>query len=104
MFWRYVTAPLGSNVTLECVVNQPILAWSINKLQLLDQTVINNLQENGYLVDISATERVPAGNKTTITIPATVLVNETVGNISCHAGPTPFHLTSAEIFTITVYG
>ena len=79
MFLSYptnVTAPLGSNVTLECVANQPVLDvmfWTLNDIQLVDDRIIQSLTE-----DVS-----DGTHRTAITLPASVRVNETIDEIVC---------------------
>ena len=104
MYPDNVTAPLGSNVTLECVADQPALSWKINNRQLLDESVINDFKVHGFILDIGVTESVPGGNRTTVTIPATVPVNDSIGSISCQAGPTMFDLGDGGTITFVVYG
>ena len=98
-----MVAPLGSNVTLECVADQPLLVWSINNLQLLDPAIIQRFKDAGIIIEIGATESVPGGNRITITIPATVTVNATINSIICSAGSTEFDLQDGDIITFTVY-
>ena len=99
-----VTAPLGSNVSLECVTDQPELVWRINDILLFDESVIEPLQQNGFILEVGGPEAVPGGTRITITIPATLHVNESIEGISCQAGPTQFDLQDGETITFTVYG
>ena len=99
-----LVAPLGSNVTLECVADQPVLAWEVNGLHLLDPIIIQNFKSAGLILTFGATESVPGGSRTTITIPATVPVNDSIDSIICSAGPTEFDLADGDIITFTVYG
>ena len=104
MYPSNVTAPLGSNVTLECVADQPVVAWILNDIMLLSQSSVQELQEVGFIVEIGSTETVPGGSQTTITIPASLLVNDTVKRILCSAGPNKFELNDGPAVAITVYG
>ena len=99
-----MVAPLGSNVTLECVADQSVLRWVVNGLQLSDSSVIDNVKNAGVIIGIGATESVPGGNRTTLTIPATIPVNNSIVGISCQAGPTDFGLVDGDTITFTVYG
>ena len=85
-----VTAPLGSNVSLECVTDQSELVWRINNIQLFDESRIEPLQQNGFILEVGG--------------PATLHVNESIEAILCQAGPTQFDLQNGETITFTVYG
>ena len=99
-----VTAPLGSNVSLECVTDQPELVWRINDILLFDESAIELLQQNGFILEVGGPEAVPGGTRITITIPATLHVNDSIEAILCQAGPTQFDLQDGETITFTVYG
>ena len=97
-----VVARLGSNVTLECVADQPVLAWEVNNLQLLDRSIFNSLKNTGVIIGIGATESIPECSRTTLTIPATIPVNNSIDSIVYSAGPTEFDLQNGDIITFTV--
>lgn len=84
---------------------QPALAWKVNDLQLLDPNIRNNFLTARLVLEIGGTENIPGeGNRTTLTIPASVAVNDSIDTIVCQAGPTEFILTDGDIITFTVYG
>ena len=99
-----VTVALGYTVTLECVADQPSLAWTVNGIQLLDQPALQPFLDAGVIEGIGATERVEGGNRTTITINATPLANNTISSILCQAGQDEFNLQDGETVSFTVYG
>jgi hypothetical protein len=99
-----VTAALGTSVTLECVANQPALAWTINDIQLLEETRVSDLIDAGFILGVGETEAVPGGNRTTLTIPASERVNDSVTGIVCQAGPTLFEVVDGETVSLSVYG
>ena len=99
-----MSAPLGTTVELECEADQPALAWTINGVQLLDQTFIDDLVNLGFVLEVGQIERTSRGNRTTIIIPATVAVNNSVNVIVCQAGPTEFDLSDGADISFSVFG
>ena len=97
-------APLGSTVTLECVANQPALAWKVNNQQLLHGTVSDELKVQFGLV-VGPTEEVVEGNyRSTLSFDASVATNTTFNHIICQAGSSEFTLNDGPLVHITVYG
>ena len=90
-----MTAALGTNVTVECVADQPTLAWSVNFRQLLNPLA---------LLERGETESVGDNYRSTLTISATELANRTIREIRCQAGQDEFSLSDGPPFTFTVYG
>ena len=99
-----MTAPLGSNVTLECVTNELAVGWKINGLQLLEEARIQDFKDEGLILGVGGPEIVNGGNRITITIPATVHTSDAISTIVCQAGPDKFQLEDGETITFTVYG
>ena len=91
-------------MTLECAANQSALAWEVNGLQLLDELSIQQVQDAGFILGVGALQSFPEGNRITITIPATIKVNNSINTILCKAGPTEFDLSDGDSITFTVYG
>ena len=100
-----MTAALGTNVTVECVADQPALAWSVNARQLLDQGTFDLFAAQGVILEVGKTESVGDNYRSTLTIPATELANQTIREILCQAGQDEFSLSeNGPPFTFTVYG
>ena len=99
-----MNAALGTNVTLECVANETILVWEINSLQLLDPANIDSALQGGLVLELGTTETVGDNYRTTITIPASEYVNDTITGIKCQAGPSEFKLEDGPTFNFSVYG
>ena len=108
-FIQYPTdanAALGTNITLECVANQPILVWKVNNAQLLDQESFEKFRELELVLDLGETENDGENGsyRTTISIFASVYANNTIEAIVCQAGPNPFNLEDGPTLSFSVYG
>ena len=90
-------------MTLECAANATTVIWQIDDLQLGEQSFIDQVIEEGFVLEVTGSEMIPGGNRTTITIPGTERVNDTIDTITCLAG-NGFTLDSGEIVSFTVFG
>ena len=90
-------------MTLECAADATMVIWQIGDLQLGEQSFIDQVIEAGFVLEITGPEMIPGGNRTTITIPGTERVNDTIDTITCLAG-NGFTLDDGEIVSFTVFG
>ena len=80
-----------------------MLIWQIDDLQLGQQSFIDDVIEAGFVLEVTGPEMIPGGYRTTITIPGTERVNDTIDTIICLAG-NGFTLHDGEIVSFTVFG
>ena len=90
-------------MTLECAADATMLIWQIGDLQLGQQSFIDQVIEAGFVLEVTGPEMIPGGYRTTITIPGTERVNDTIDTITCLAG-NGFTLHNGEIVSFTVFG
>ena len=90
-------------MTLECAADATMVIWQIGDLQLGEQSFIDDVIEKGFVLEITGPEMIPGGYRTTITIPGTERVNDTIDTITCLAG-NGFTLDDGEIVSFTVFG
>ena len=106
-------------MTLECAADATTLIWQIGDLQLGQQSFIDDVIEagnggpvssrdhlrpsEGFVLEVTGPEMIPGGYRTTITIPGTERVNDTIDTITCLAG-NGFTLDNGEIVSFTVFG
>ena len=91
-------------MTLECVANQPALAWKVNEQQLFHGIVSDLLKEQFGLV-VSPTEEVVEGKyRSTLSFDASLATNTSFNYIICQAGSSEFTLNDGPLVYITVYG